>query len=146
MALGVDSASNRNEFQESFEGGRRLKTENFTPSVSRLSRKFGRLDVSQPYGSPRLITGIASPSIKPRLLPFNGLLNSRFRCRLTETALRCLPDYANVTHFMQSTQVECSTQYVAETLKASRVLGFFVILEPCEEKTSQMLQSGFTIS
>jgi hypothetical protein len=55
----VDSASNRNEYQESSWGKGRLELEadNSPPSMSRLSRKCGILDVSQPYGRSQDLTG-----------------------------------------------------------------------------------------
>jgi hypothetical protein len=66
----VDSASNRNEYQESFWGVERGRCVRLTDSphcVSRLSRYVE--NVSQPYGPPRSATGIALLSF---LLLFYG--------------------------------------------------------------------------
>jgi hypothetical protein len=62
LAPGVHSASNRNENQKEkycflgVERGRCGELTNLPPSVSRLSRQCGILNISQPY---RLVTGIA---------------------------------------------------------------------------------------
>jgi hypothetical protein len=62
MALGVDSASKRNEYQESswrVMVWPERKADNLTAICETIVYKMWQSRVSQPYGSSRPVTGIA---------------------------------------------------------------------------------------
>ena len=71
MALGFDSASNRNENQEYFLRGKGGRCIGLTTFISRIVMKSGSLNLLEPSGSVQACNGIALPLFHSFI--FNGI-------------------------------------------------------------------------
>jgi hypothetical protein len=75
--------------------------------VSRLSRQFGILNISQPYRPPQLVTGIALLLLSLHF-PTSLQVFTIFSCEFCSTACSCTQQTLTVNYRLTSILISCS--------------------------------------